>query len=793
MSILCNPSLPEKRNTSHSSQPSSIEQQHFHHHSQNNRRTTDDDSIRNQSNTSKCAVLSPKFEYKNHKSENSEFEYTTDNYSNSNTSVVDFSSQEWNNLDVSSNDTNVTEPNIENQKGHLLTYSKKISQYSPDNNPNHNKTDIGHMNQITPTGMGSESRVTKMNTTKKQNYYQKYDVMKKPFASSQYGILDQYRLKNRGQSIARVRKFNQQHSKSAKPDYPSAAYSSRNFGSSQENIRRQNCFVCHEQLVDFKANQHHSEEHSMPEKCMVCSKHLNVNSNLRRHFLGHLQKFVYLCPYCSTSYSRKDNLTTHLLQKHNLKSWQRKYAMQLAKSACKTAASSSLSTSSGSLSVVNESLDTAVDYITCTTEAGEQNDQKLKIKQTDVLMTTSEQRLKEYTEADEDQYNTQNDSLKPPEKTDIQTSKQSDSDQSSKKILNYTCNKCGVLFAEVKAMKHHVLLYHSEQCNDTKFGTLKSNSREIANSETADHLPLRHTHHTTNKDDFDDQNNIKSEEIHDEENIIDESHCTLIDDIPAASETEDDENNLQVTISSVEQENPKEDEVSMYIYPTSVSGQSKDFKIPMTVTDESAHSKDFDLYGIQEEEDEGMMDIECLGEYSSGMLQNNDIGNNSRNSFGQEIPSGMLQNNDTGNNSRNSFGQENDKWLQSTSSDIMYSTTVAKGGNTLSSCEYGIKKITKKRLRTQGDLLCNFCGIKLSSWEEIIDHKNVHDHVLEEGSKNTCVICFSVLSNKDCLRRHAMNHMGIRFQCPYCNNAYTRSDNLRKHVREYHGSNDSLL
>ena len=81
--------------------------------------------------------------------------------------------------------------------------------------------------------------------------------------------------------------------------------------------------------------------------------------------------------------------------------------------------------------------------------------------------------------------------------------------------------------------------------------------------------------------------------------------------------------------------------------------------------------------------------------------------------------------------------------------------------------------------------VCRFCGVYLNSWNEILDHRFSHPE--EIGQQLACTVCSSVLSTRDSLKRHAINHMGIRHQCQFCNNEYSRKDSLMNHMKSAHG------
>ncbi|XP_071168757.1 zinc finger protein 354B-like [Mytilus edulis] len=81
--------------------------------------------------------------------------------------------------------------------------------------------------------------------------------------------------------------------------------------------------------------------------------------------------------------------------------------------------------------------------------------------------------------------------------------------------------------------------------------------------------------------------------------------------------------------------------------------------------------------------------------------------------------------------------------------------------------------------------VCRICGIYLNSWNEILEHRFAHPD--EIGQQLACTVCSSVLSTRDSLKRHAINHMGIRHQCQFCNNEYSRKDSLLNHMRSAHG------
>ncbi|XP_063435265.1 uncharacterized protein LOC134716298 [Mytilus trossulus] len=81
--------------------------------------------------------------------------------------------------------------------------------------------------------------------------------------------------------------------------------------------------------------------------------------------------------------------------------------------------------------------------------------------------------------------------------------------------------------------------------------------------------------------------------------------------------------------------------------------------------------------------------------------------------------------------------------------------------------------------------VCRICGIYLNSWNEILEHRFAHPD--EVGQQLACTVCSSVLSTRDSLKRHAINHMGIRHQCQFCNNEYSRKDSLLNHMRSAHG------
>jgi len=90
----------------------------------------------------------------------------------------------------------------------------------------------------------------------------------------------------------------------------------------------------------------------------------------------------------------------------------------------------------------------------------------------------------------------------------------------------------------------------------------------------------------------------------------------------------------------------------------------------------------------------------------------------------------------------------------------------------------------RKRKSLQQSRHCMFCQMELETFEQIVEHANEHSDIL--GKKFVCVTCGTSLSTKDCLRRHAINHMGVRHSCLFCLTAYSRRDNLLKHMRDAH-------
>lgn len=81
--------------------------------------------------------------------------------------------------------------------------------------------------------------------------------------------------------------------------------------------------------------------------------------------------------------------------------------------------------------------------------------------------------------------------------------------------------------------------------------------------------------------------------------------------------------------------------------------------------------------------------------------------------------------------------------------------------------------------------VCRFCGIYLNNWNEILEHRFAHPE--QVGQQLACTVCSSVLSTRDSLKRHAINHMGIRHQCHFCHHEYSRKDSLMNHMRSAHG------
>ncbi|KAK3098949.1 hypothetical protein FSP39_024576 [Pinctada imbricata] len=90
-------------------------------------------------------------------------------------------------------------------------------------------------------------------------------------------------------------------------------------------------------------------------------------------------------------------------------------------------------------------------------------------------------------------------------------------------------------------------------------------------------------------------------------------------------------------------------------------------------------------------------------------------------------------------------------------------------------------------IRKQKDLplKCKYCSKPMESYVKIMDH--VDEHIDLVRHRLTCVVCATEFSSKDCLRRHARNHFGIKFQCSLCSNSYSRNDNLNKHMGDSHG------
>lgn len=95
-----------------------------------------------------------------------------------------------------------------------------------------------------------------------------------------------------------------------------------------------------------------------------------------------------------------------------------------------------------------------------------------------------------------------------------------------------------------------------------------------------------------------------------------------------------------------------------------------------------------------------------------------------------------------------------------------------------------------------GTLLCNQCGAALPDFESFRIHVRAH---LDGGSSITpgvperspliCPQCGARFSSTSSLERHAAAHLlalGSEFGCPSCSRAFTKPDELQKHLMDLH-------
>ncbi|XP_060072145.1 zinc finger protein 687-like [Ylistrum balloti] len=513
------------------------------------------------------------------------------------------------------------------------------------------------------------------------------------------------------------------------------------------------CCVCAEVLTSFADNQSHSIKHDLQNQCVVCGIKLSVTSNLRRHFLGHIHNIAFTCPFCTAMYRRKDNLTSHLFQKHNINSMQRRSQQLIARMGKvpkqiqgidDTSQSSAHNISerqdvvevtsdppnSGNENVVSTASRSAESPMlipmetnvpselqqlvtripdSSAKEVGQSNQSPIQIKDepegnsgsSDFCSAPQVMHGNQQVERDQTESTDLYSSGGIQESNDILTTDAAHQINTSS-ILNYSCSTCDVKFPQLEKLQDHVAAFHSDQVPTC-----------VADSDTG----------TTN------------------------GH-TLV-------------STTDSTVLSVSAEGQ-----ALYLYSetrgSETSLEQENIRMAM-----SSGNK-------QHEE---VIDIENLSDMSNF----------------QHTESTLMQQAGYSSNRQGDILAKATDFLGSVySSFIPPSYESSPSSNMNQSMESPNTSFSPGRNRiSKGNNKCLVCGLLLSTWEAIMEHGEQHASVLSNqygpGKRFPCVVCQTPLSTKDSLRRHAVNHMGVQHFCTMCSAVYSRRDNLLKHMRDTHG------
>ncbi|OWF54045.1 uncharacterized protein LOC110445633 [Mizuhopecten yessoensis] len=525
------------------------------------------------------------------------------------------------------------------------------------------------------------------------------------------------------------------------------------------------CCACGDVLTSFADNQSHSTKHNLPNQCVVCGITLPATSNLRRHFLGHIHNIAFTCPFCPAMYRRKDNLTSHLFQKHNINSMQRR-AQQLLTRLGKVpkpiqeiegthqtpASHHDLHGSQGFIEVPGDSTsdsgNTSVIPVLSTSSNDSTENTMHPPMETDVpsdipqvvsripdpnsdsevchpLVQPNDSpiQIKEEPEGyfdgqDVHQTNTipgnqqtEGDTTDPvalysaggtQASNDVPTT-EGVNPLSSNSILNYSCSTCDVKFPQLEKLQHHVSAFHSDEM-----------STEMAGSGI----------HTSMSN----------------ENI----HVTTADPI--------------VANDSVEGQ-------ALYLYNDSHGSGLDDETIRMALGSRSTQLEEvIDIENLSDMRSFQHTESTPIQQAGYSGTRSGDILSKATEFLGNIYPS---------------YFPPSYESSPSNSLNKSFDMDASNTGFT------GRKKISK------GNNKCLICGMLLTSWEAIMEHGDQHNNVLPTdygtGKRFPCVVCQTVLSTRDSLRRHAVNHMGVQHFCTMCSAVYSRRDNLLKHMRDTHG------
>lgn len=519
------------------------------------------------------------------------------------------------------------------------------------------------------------------------------------------------------------------------------------------------CCACGDVLTSFADNQTHSIRHNLHNQCVVCGIKLPVTSNLRRHFFGHIHHVAFTCPFCPAMYRRKDNLTSHLFQKHNINSMQRRSQQMLARmdkvpkqdqegDGTRKSSASLHDLSDPQQSVTDREVQptspmpadaTDTSALSTTTTASDSVMQH-QMDTSDSSCSQQPEERQPYPEPESGQSDScpieikeepeghfNNNVVQIPTQT-VLGDKQSESDQtdnvalhsdgtphqanmqddgslyrSSGSILNYSCSACDVKFSELEKLHHHVATFHSDEVSTSGTG-------EEANANMGNGFTITPT---------------------------------------TSSEGHGD---------SLEGQ-------TMYLY----SDTSRSDMIDQAIRSATNNRRD------QVEE---VIDIENLGDMSN--YQQTDFATNHQDGISFKSREDMLS------KSSEFLGPAYQSMFpppyESSQSNSMYQGFNMDSSST-GSC--GRNRISK------GNNKCSVCGVSMTTWEAILEHGDQHSGMLPTdlgaGRRFPCVVCKTVLSTKDSLRRHAINHMGVQHFCTMCSAVYSRRDNLLKHMRDTHG------
>ncbi|XP_033750885.1 uncharacterized protein LOC117335074 [Pecten maximus] len=521
------------------------------------------------------------------------------------------------------------------------------------------------------------------------------------------------------------------------------------------------CCACGDVLTSFTDNQTHSVKHNLHNQCVVCGIKLPVTSNLRRHFLGHIHNIAFTCPFCPAMYRRKDNLTSHLFQKHNINSMQRRSQQLLSRIGKvpkqiqgidvthQSATSlhdlsdrqaaievpSNSSSHSGNATVIpalstitNDSQENTMLLPMETNDSSDLPEEVPKLPDPDTDLEGGQSCSPPIQIKEEPEGNHSSQDVRQPPQT-ILENQQDEKDQidhmalystgethdsadistpdgvcdiNSGSILNYSCSTCDVKFSELEKLRQHVDAFHSDEVSTAGAGDEMNTSAPNGYTLTSTSGSLSHD----------------------------------------SSEGQD-----------------------LYLYSNTRRSDMDDETIRMALSSRSNQLEEvIDI--------ENLSDIPNFQHTESAPLQQAGYSGNSRGNI-------LSKTTDFLGNVYPSFFPPTYESSPSNSMNQSYDIDHTNAGFT------GRNRISK------GNNKCSVCGASLTTWEAILEHGDQHANVLPSdhgsGKKFPCVVCQTVLSTKDSLRRHAVNHMGVQHFCTMCSAVYSRRDNLLKHMRDTHG------